>query len=216
MHEFSLLDVRNRRGVTVVKDWLFCGNGCIIKHKFNKPVNDYSTKDGKPFIIRKPTATDAEAIIRYSKILFASTDQVLTIPEEYSITVEAEIKWIESINSNPNSLLLIAEMDSAIVGFLFFIHNSKQKIAHTGEFGVNVHPDFQGQGIGQKLIETLLIWAIQNVQIEKVFLQVFATNHNAIKLYHKLGFREEGRHINAVKQLNGAYVDILQLYIETT
>jgi RimJ/RimL family protein N-acetyltransferase len=178
-------------------------------------MNKYFTKDGRQFTIRKPAADNAEGIINYSKALFASTDQVLTTFEEYTITVEDEKKWIENLNNNPNSLLLIAEMSKNIIGFLFFTHNSKKKISHTGEFGVNVHPNFQGIGIGQMLIETLLKWSIQNEQIEKVFLQVFATNDKAIKLYKKLGFVEEGRHIKAIKQLDGNYVDIIQMYIET-
>jgi RimJ/RimL family protein N-acetyltransferase len=175
----------------------------------------YLTKDGREFTIRKPTTDKAEEIINYSKTLFASTDQVLTIVEEYTITVENEIKWIENLNDNPNSLLLIAEMDNSVVGLLFFIPNTKKKILHTGEFGVSVHPAYQGQRIGRLLVETLLEWARQNVQIEKVFLQVFATNANAIKLYKALGFIEEGRHIKAIKQVDGTYVDIIQMYIET-
>jgi RimJ/RimL family protein N-acetyltransferase len=178
-------------------------------------MNGYLTKDGRPFTIRKPTADNAEEIINYSKILFASTDQVLTTLEEYTITVENEKKWIAGLNDNPNSLLLIAEMTNRIIGFLFFIPNPKKKISHTGEFGVSVHPKYQGLGIGQFLIETLLTWARQNGQIEKLFLQVFATNDNAIKLYEKLGFIEEGRHIKAIKQLDGKYVDVIQMYIET-
>lgn len=178
-------------------------------------MKEYSTKDNRKFIIRKPQTNNANEIINYSKILFASTDQVLTTEEEYTITVENEKKWIENLNNNPNSLLLIAEMTNSIIGFLFFIPNSKRKISHTGELGINVHPKYQGLGIGQLLIETLLNWARHNDQIEKVYLQVFATNHNAIKLYEKLGFIEEGRHIKAIKQLNGQYVDIIQMYIET-
>jgi RimJ/RimL family protein N-acetyltransferase len=178
-------------------------------------MEEYLTKDGRRFTIRKPTTDNAEEIINYSKTLFASTDQVLTILEEYTITLENEIKWIENLNDNPNSLLLIAEMDNSVIGLLFFIPNTKKKILHTGEFGVNVHPRYQGLGIGRLLIEALLEWASQNVQIEKVFLQVFATNVNAIKLYKTLGFIEEGRHIKAIKQENGTYVDIIQMYIET-
>lgn len=173
------------------------------------------TKDGRQFTIRKPTTDHAEDIITYSKLLFASTNQVLTLPEEYTITVDNEKKWIDDLNNNPNALLLISEMNNSIVGFLFFIPNSKKKISHTGEFGVNVHPSYQGQRIGQFLIETLVKWARQHAQIEKVFLQVFATNYNAIKLYKKLGFIEEGRHIKAIKQSDGKYVDIIQMYIET-
>jgi RimJ/RimL family protein N-acetyltransferase len=178
-------------------------------------MNEYYTKDGKGFVIEQPTVENAEEIIQYSRKIFSSTDQVLTIPEEYTITVEGEMKWIKNINNNPNSLLLIATLNNNIIGFLFFIHNSKKKTSHTGEFGVNVHPEYQGIGIGQQLVETLLKWAKQNEQIEKVYLQVFATNFNAIKLYKKLGFIEEGRHIKAIKQFDGEYIDIIQMYIET-
>ena len=149
-------------------------------------MNEYLTKDDRKFSIKKPTAVNAEEIIKYSKLLFASTDQILTTLEEYTITVENEKKWIQNLNDDPNSLLLIAEMNNSIIGFLFFIPNSKRKISHTGEFGVSVHSKYQSLGIGQLLVEVLLKWARQNVQIEKVYLQVFATNQNAIKLYEKL------------------------------
>jgi RimJ/RimL family protein N-acetyltransferase len=179
-------------------------------------MNNYLTKDGRQFTIRQPSIDDAEAIINYSKIVFASTDQVLTTLEEYTITVENEKIWVQNLNDNPNALLLIAQLNNQIVGFLFFIPNTKKKNAHTGEFGVNVHPNFQGIGIGHRLIETLLAWARDNKQIEKVSLTVFSTNAQAIKLYKNVGFIEEGRHINAIKQLNGAYVDSVQMYLETS
>lgn len=178
-------------------------------------MDKYLTKDGRQFIIRQPTAHDAEGIINYSKIVFASTDQVLTTPEEYTISADNEKLWIQNLNENPNSLLLCAQIHDQITGLLFFIPNSKKKNSHTGEFGVSVHPNFQGVGIGRLLIETLLKWARQNGQIEKVFLNVFDTNKNAIKLYKELGFAEEGRHVKAIKQLKGGYVDTIQMYIET-
>ena len=178
-------------------------------------MNECTTKDNRKFTIREPVVENAEEIINYSKILFASTDQVLTTLEEYTITVESEKQWIEKINGDPNSLILIAEMNKNIIGLLFFISNSKKKISHTGEFGVNVHPKYQGKGIGFALLENLLKWARQNEQIEKLFLQVFASNERAIKLYEKIGFIEEGRFIKAVKQSDGQYIDIIQMYIET-
>src|SRR5579859_1858360 len=110
------------------------------------------TKDRKPFSIRRPSEADAEAIINYSKTLFASTDQVLTTLQEYTITVAEEKTWINNFNSNPRALLQIAELENQIVGFLFFAANTKRKNAHIGEFGVSVHPNVQGLGIGQALI----------------------------------------------------------------
>jgi len=70
-------------------------------------------------------------------------------------------------------------------------------------------------GIGRKLMESIIQWAQNNPAIEKVFLNVFSTNQKAIRLYKYLGFREEGRFINAIKQSDGEYVDVLQMYIMT-
>jgi RimJ/RimL family protein N-acetyltransferase len=178
-------------------------------------VKKYLTKDGKSFIIRRPTEDDAENIIAYTKTLFFSTDQVLTTLEEYTITIEAEKMWISSFKENPDALVLVAEIKNQIIGLLFFISNSKRKTSHTGEFGLSVHPRFQGIGIGRTLIELLLSWAKQNIKIEKVYLTVLNTNHQAIQLYKNLGFVEEGRQVKGVKQLNGEYADIIQMYIET-
>ena len=173
------------------------------------------SKKNNAYVIRKPTASDAQAIIHYSKLLFSSTDQVLTLPEEYKISIEDEKTWINTFNANPNALALVAETAGNIIGFLFFIPHPKKKVAHTGEFGVSVDPQFQKQGIGKALVDALLIWAVANPVIEKVFLNVFASNTHAIKLYHKLGFKEEGRFVRAVKQPDGAYVDVLQMYVLT-
>ncbi len=176
----------------------------------------HSASEGVSFTIRRPTEADAQSIIDYSKILFASTDQVLTTLEEYTITLENEKSWINGFNQNPNALVLVAEVDKQIVGLLFFVPQTKKKNSHTGEFGVSVHPNFQRRGIGRALIESLLEWARLNATIEKVFLNVFATNAHAIKLYHDLGFIEEGRFVRAIKQLNGQYADVIQMYTLTS
>jgi len=83
-------------------------------------------------------------------------------------------------------------MNEEIIGLLFFVPMTKIKNRHTGEFGVSVHPNHQGRGVGRALIKSLLNWANENDRIEKVFLNVFATNTTAIKLYKDLGFIEEG------------------------
>jgi RimJ/RimL family protein N-acetyltransferase len=178
-------------------------------------MNTYVTKDGREFIVRRPTENDAGDIINYSRLLFASTDQLLTTLEEYSITIENEKGWINSFNENPNSKILLAELNNQIIGLLFFVANPKKKNSHTGEFGVSVHPEFQGINVGRILVEALLRWARESSKIEKIYLNVFETNRHAIKLYKDLGFLVEGRYVKAVKQLTGEYVDIIQMYIET-
>ena len=178
-------------------------------------MSKYDLRNGIQVVIKQPTTDDAEAIIDYSKALFASTDQLLTSLEEYDITIDAEKQWIRNLNNNPNAFLRVAVLNGEIVGMLFFVPNTKKKNKHTGEFGVNVSDKHQGQGIGKILVETLLDWARENPHIEKVYLEVFATNKRAIDLYGKLGFIQEGRYRNAVKQSTGEYVDVIRMCIET-
>lgn len=175
----------------------------------------YQTKQGQPFILRQPSEADAASIIRFATTLFASTDQVLTTPEEYTITLEQEQAWIKSFLENPNALIMVAEMNGETVGLLTFNPHPKKKMAHTGEFGISVHPHHQGKGIGKKMIEHLLQWARSNAQIEKINLGVFASNQPAIELYRKCGFTEEGRQAKAIKQPSGEYTDLVLMSIET-
>jgi RimJ/RimL family protein N-acetyltransferase len=173
------------------------------------------TKQGRHFVLRQPTVNDAAGILRFATTLFAATDQVLTTPEEYTITLEQERQWINSFLENPNALILIAELDGETIGLLTFTAHPKKKMAHTGEFGISVHPHHQGKGIGKKMIEHLLLWAKDHPQIEKVNLGVFASNQAAIDLYKKCGFKEEGRQLKAIKQPSGEYTDLVLMSIET-
>jgi L-amino acid N-acyltransferase YncA len=104
-------------------------------------------------------------------------------------------------------------LDGQVTGFQFFIGQQKAKHAHVGEVGLNVHAGHRAMGIGRTLTETLIKWASNCGMIEKIVLQVFATNHNAINLYKALAFKEEGRFIKAIKQKNGVYADVIQLYL---
>jgi RimJ/RimL family protein N-acetyltransferase len=175
-------------------------------------MNNFKTKDNKKFHIREAQEFDAEKLIDFTKIIFISSDQILTTIEEFNNSLEQQKGWIKTYSDNPTSTILLAELDGQIVGLLDFTTKKRKKISHTGEFGMSVHPDFQGKGIGNKLIETFLNWATEKSGIEKIILSVFASNEKAINLYKKFGFIEEGRHIKAIKQNDIEYIDLITMY----
>lgn len=175
-------------------------------------MNTFKTKDNRNFSIREPQESDAENIIAFVKIIFSNSDQIVTTSQEFTNTVDQQKVWIKKHIENPTSIILIAELDNQIVGLLDFSTKQRMKINHAGEFGISVHPDFQEKGIGRNLTESLLKWATETDGIEKVVLNVFVTNLRAIRLYESLGFIEEGRHIKAVKQPTGEYVDLIEMY----
>jgi ribosomal protein S18 acetylase RimI-like enzyme len=57
---------------------------------------------------------------------------------------------------------------------------------------IEILPEFQGRGIGTRLIKMLIDEAMRN---DKAFvLEVLANNHRAQALYERLGLAEVGRH----------------------
>ena len=122
------------------------------------------------------------------------------------MTIDAEEKWIESHRSNLNKIILIAEVESKIVGILDFSNGNRNRIAHTGEFGMSVLKEYRNQGIGSLLLKALMEWAKQNSTIEIISLNVHANNERAIGLYKKMGFEIEGTRRRNSKYSENTYV----------
>jgi len=57
---------------------------------------------------------------------------------------------------------------------------------------IEIHPDYQGHGIGTRLISALLGEATQRGQ--DLVLDVFTVNYRAQALYQRLGMKEVARH----------------------
>ena len=73
------------------------------------------------------------------------------------------------------------------------------------------HPTWRGQGIGTALVDAMVSWAISNPRIDKITLDVLASNEGAIHVYSKFGFVEEGRKLKAIKFEDGTYTDDVQM-----
>ncbi|MBC7772484.1 MAG: GNAT family N-acetyltransferase [Pyrinomonadaceae bacterium] len=100
-----------------------------------------------------------------------------------------------------------ADPPGLILGELTFRNGSRRKVAHQGDFGISVHADWRGRGIGRVMIETLMEWAAAHDTIEKIFLGALSTNKRAIRLYRRLGFRKEAVRHSFFKLGPGQYVD---------
>lgn len=88
-----------------------------------------------------------------------------------------------SYYSAPSSLSLVAEVegDGRIVAHAY----------HVAEFGLNVLPEWGGQGLGGALLESFLDWAERNPYLPSVALRVGPTHDAAIPLYVRHGFQIE-------------------------
>ncbi len=67
-------------------------------------------------------------------------------------------------------------------------------VSRTCELGLLIgNKNYWGKGIGYAVCKLILNYAFTDLNIRKVSLAVYENNPAAIKLYHKLGFEQEGR-----------------------
>ena len=87
---------------------------------------------------------------------------------------------------------LVAEIDDKVVGHLGIIQFSQPRRKHVATFGIAIHPRFQGQGVGKKLMTELIQLCDNWLNIIRIDLEVFTDNEAAIALYRQFDFDMEG------------------------
>lgn len=89
-------------------------------------------------------------------------------------------------------IAFVAEIDGVLVGELTLFVDNKPRTRHSISFGLGVHPDFAGRGVGERLIRTALDYSRNWLGITRMQLEVFNDNERALRLYERLGFEREG------------------------
>jgi ribosomal protein S18 acetylase RimI-like enzyme len=97
----------------------------------------------------------------------------------------------------------VAMADGEVAGWCDVTPYSRPIKAHCGVLGMGLLPRFRGQGLGKRLMLRTLD-AARAFGLTRVELTVRQDNANAIALYRKIGFVEEGMQRHAVR-VDGAY-----------
>ena len=135
----------------------------------------------------------------------------LAEPDEYRSTARTEASKIRRFKNAEGKIYLAAVSGKEITGFISFDNWDTRRTSHTGLFSVFIKKKWSGKGIGKILVNGMLDWAKENPVIRKISLYVFSTNKNAIALYKKLGFRQEGM-FKRDMIIDGKFVDSIAMY----
>ena len=158
--------------------------------------------------VRRARPSDAEgyAALMNDPLVYPN---VLQLP--YTDAEAWRQRLTESGGSTVASLSLVALADDRVIGSAG-MHSAGTAVRrhHAMGIGMGIAGDWQGRGIGSRLLEALCQHADRWVGVLRLELTVYTDNARAIALYRRFGFEIEGTH-RAFALRDGVYVDALAM-----
>lgn len=124
-------------------------------------------------------------------------------------------RWFSSFchlnNVTDNDIVMLKQMLSNIIPntcYVMLFDDKNNVVAcgrgvlegdYIGLFDIITHEKHRNKGYGEKIILHILQWGKEK-DAKHAYLQVVKTNHPALNLYEKLGFREEYSYFYRIKQ----------------
>ena len=167
----------------------------------------FKDKLGREVVLRNARPEDSEALIEYLKVTSGETPYLIREPDEISLSMEDEEKFIQAKIEDDKELMLVAFVDGKHVGNCSLMKlASYKRYSHRCDVAIALYKDYCGCGIGKAMLQTVLEVA-KEVGFEQAELEVMAENKNAISLYEKLGFKKYGTFPGNMKYADGKYMD---------
>lgn len=109
-------------------------------------------KNGASCCLRSGTAADGQAALDNFILTHAETDNLLTYPEENTLTATQEGEYLQAKTESPNEVEILAIVDGKVAGTAGInAVGGCYKLQHRAEFGISIAKEFWGLGIGQAL-----------------------------------------------------------------
>ena len=137
-------------------------------------------KNGASCCLRSGTAADGQAALDNFILTHAETDNLLTYPEENTLTATQEGEYLQAKTESPNEVEIL----------------------------ISIAKEFWGLGIGQALTAACIDCA-RKAGYAQLELDVVADNASALALYKKFGFVEYGRNPKGFRSRNTGYQELV-------
>ncbi len=117
---------------------------------------------------------------------------------------------LESLNSDDDNAYFIIEYKNQNAGDIILTGLETQY--RRGEFGISVHPEFQGNSIGTISLQLILKYGFEAQNLHKIRGGYLEGNIASRRIMEKNGFREEGRERH-YKYVDGVWRDVIWMSI---
>ncbi len=133
-------------------------------------------------------------------------------PGTLQLPYPTEMNWRERLSgkTSEGDLKLVAVAEGEIVGAASIIGYTQMRRRHVCALGISVIGQAQGQGVGKALMKALTEYADHWTTFLRIELTVYSDNLNAIALYKKFGFEQEGVLRNYALR-KGCFADVISM-----
>ena len=140
--------------------------------------------------IRKMSSTDLPALYDIY------TDKEVVNNNRYLPDIKRE--EFDSMFNDSQLNFVAVESDGELLGHLAINSTPKPRLKHSASFGIAVAKTSRGKGVGRFLMEYLLSYCDEQLNLTRLELEVHANNVAALALYKSFGFKVEGTKRKAV------------------
>jgi RimJ/RimL family protein N-acetyltransferase len=159
-------------------------------------------------LIRKAKLGDEMGLAELVRIGIKTKNWIYTgtnsIPDKNKI--EKIRKGLADKNSEIFSFIAIDKKNKKIVGSMISSFKRKGRVRHRIDMGWGVHPNYQGNGIGTRLLKESLSYA-KKKGFKRAEAEMAIENKGSWKLALKNGFKIEGKKKKALLTDDGRYID---------
>lgn len=159
--------------------------------------------------IERETYLPALQLWNYNVELIALAD----FDPAYPKTAEDTERWYKELTKveDAHEFSIRALADNAVIGSCGLFEISQEN--RSAEFGIAIgESNYWGKGYGSDATKIILRFAFEELGLNRVFLDVLASNPRAVRSYQKAGFVHECTRRQAVWR-NGTYHDAYRMGI---
>lgn len=155
--------------------------------------------------IRIITPTTDEHVAGFNRCVDAVARERRYLAMLQAPPLDVSRAFVRGVLEQGGVCLLAVNAADVVVGWCDIQRRGQEGFRHGGRLGIGMLPEARGSGLGRRLMQAA-IEAARRQGMERIELEVFASNTRAIALYERLGFVREGVK-RRVRRIDGRYED---------
>lgn len=189
---------------------IFFGDEKFIATKYTSAAMKKPMQRGKSYSIRPLRYSDTRALLKFANTLIDEDTFLLLSGKR--LTMKDETAYVKNslrLMRDNQKIRLVIWFDTKIIASAEIRRGERRKY-HVGEVGIAIVESFRGKGIGNMLMERLILEG-RKMGLKILMLHTFENNRIALGLFKKFGFIRCG-YLKDAYAFRGGFVGEVTLY----